>query len=297
MVGSGDAAFTRSFNPYTGSVNNGQIMKGAIYEPLTISVVAKGGHVYPWLAKSWTWSRDKKTLNLQIQPNVKWSDGKPLTAADVVYSLTAGKQDSGHTMDIIGLYRANTNIASIKQVGPLGVAITLKTPDSQFIAANLNLQFVVPQHIWSKVKTPATFKNPTPVGSGPFTTITRLTTQDVVYGKNPNYWQAGQAGRRLPRLPGGHLERRRAAPDAEWQGRLDAQLRGQRRDVVPGQGSGALPRLLRHRRVSRVAHVRRHAVPLQPRRVPPGRQHGDQPRRRLEARRVRLRAAPPTLSA
>ena len=192
MVGSGDAAFTRSFNPYTGSVNNGQIMKGAIYEPLTISVVAKGGHVYPWLAKSWTWSRDKKTLNLQIQPNVKWSDGKPLTAADVVYSLTAGKQDSGHTMDIIGLYRANTNIASIKQVGPLGVAITLKTPDSQFIAANLNLQFVVPQHIWSKVKAPATFKNPKPVGSGPFTNITRLTTQDVVYGKNPNYWQPGK---------------------------------------------------------------------------------------------------------
>jgi peptide/nickel transport system substrate-binding protein len=192
LTGSGDAAFTRSFNPYTGSVNNGQIMKGAIYEPLTISVVAKGGHVYPWLAKSWTWSRDKKTLNLQIQPNVKWSDGKPLTAADVVYSLTAGKQDKGHTMDIIGLYRANTNIASIKQVGPLGVAIALKTPDSQFIAANLNLQFVVPQHIWSKVNAPATFKNPNPVGSGPFTTITRLTTQDVVYGKNPNYWQPGK---------------------------------------------------------------------------------------------------------
>ena len=130
--------------------------------------------------------------DLQIQPDVKWSDGKPLTAADVVYSLNAGKQDSGHTMDIIGLYRANTNIASIKQVGQLGVAITLKTPDSQFIVANLNLQFVVPQHIWSKVKAPATFKNPNPVGSGPFTKVTRLTTQDIVYGKNPNYWQPGK---------------------------------------------------------------------------------------------------------
>jgi peptide/nickel transport system substrate-binding protein len=189
MVGSGDAAFTRSFNPYTGSVLNGQIMKGAIYEPLVISVVARGGHVYPWLAKSWTWSRDKKTLNLEIQPNVKWSDGQPLTAADVVYSLKAGKQDKA--MDIIGLYRANTNIASIKRVGANGVAITLKTPDSQFIAANLNLQFVVPQHIWSKVAKPATFKNPKPVGSGPFTNITRLTTQDIVYSKNTSYWKSG----------------------------------------------------------------------------------------------------------
>ena len=50
-----------------------------------------------------------------MRQGVKWSDGKPLTAADVVYSLTAGKQDK--TMDIIGAYREGTNIASIKQKG------------------------------------------------------------------------------------------------------------------------------------------------------------------------------------
>jgi len=194
MTGSGDAAFTRSFNPYTSSVLNGGFMKGAIYEPLVVATVAGGGHIYPWLAQSWKWSNGNKTLTLQIQPNVKWSDGKPLTAADVVYSLKAGKQDK--VMDIIGLYRTGTNIVSIKQVPGNKVAITLKTPDSQFIAANLNLQFVVPQHIWSKVAKPATFKNSNPVGSGPFTNITRLTTQDIVYGKNPTYWQAGS-----PKVP------------------------------------------------------------------------------------------------
>ena len=150
MTGSGDAAFTRSFNPYTGSVLNGGFMKGAIYEPLVIATVAGGGHVYPWLATSWKWSNGNKTLTLQIADGVKWSDGQPLTAADVVYSLKAGKQDKA--MDIIGLYRAGSNIVSIKQVAGNAVAITLKTPDSQFIAANLNLQFVVPQHIWSKVR-------------------------------------------------------------------------------------------------------------------------------------------------
>ena len=196
MTGSGDAAFTRSFNPYTGSVLNGGFFKGAIYEPLVVATVAGGGHVYPWLATSWKWSNGNKTLTLQIAQNVKWSDGKPLTAADVVYSLKAGKQDPKHVMDIIGLYRAGSNIASIKQVGTNAVAITLKTPDSQFIAANLNLQFVVPQHIWSKIKDPATFKNPKPVGSGPFLNITRLTTQDIVYGKNPTYWKTGS-----PKVP------------------------------------------------------------------------------------------------
>jgi peptide/nickel transport system substrate-binding protein len=194
MTGSGDAAFTHSFNPFTGSTLNGNIMKGAIYEPLLVATVAGGGHVYPWLASSWKWSQDKRTLTLQIVKNAKWSDGQQLTAADVVYSLTAGKQDK--VMDIIGLTRPGTNIQSVKRSGPDGVAITLKTPDSQFIAAQLNLQFIVPQHIWSKVKNVATFTNPNPVGSGPFDVIGRLTNQDIVFKKNPSYWIAG-----APKVP------------------------------------------------------------------------------------------------
>jgi peptide/nickel transport system substrate-binding protein len=194
MTGSGDAAFTHAFNPYTGPTLNGNIMKGAIYEPLLVATVAGGGHVYPWLASSWKWSNANKTLTLQIVKNAKWSDGQPLTPDDVVYSLTAGKQDK--VMDIIGLTREGTNIVSVKKSGANGVAINLKTPDSQFIAAQLNLQFVVPQHVWSKVKKVATFTNPKPVGSGPFNQIGRLTNQDIVFNKNPGYWVSG-----APKIP------------------------------------------------------------------------------------------------
>jgi len=195
MTGSGDPAFTRNFNPYTATgLPSGAFVQGAFYEPLVISTAAGGGHQYPWLAKSWSWSNGNKTLTLNLQPNVKWSDGQPLTSADVVYSLTAGRQDK--TMDIIGITRAGTNIASVKASGPTKVVITLKTPDSQFVAANLNRQFVVPQHIWSKAKKIATWTNPDPVGSGPFTQITRFTSQDYVFSKNPSYWLNG-----APKVP------------------------------------------------------------------------------------------------
>ena len=50
----------------------------------------------------------------------------------------------------------------------------------------------MPQHVWAKVANPATFTNPHPVASGPFTTIARFTTQDYVFSKNPHYWQAGK---------------------------------------------------------------------------------------------------------
>jgi peptide/nickel transport system substrate-binding protein len=92
-------------------------------------------------------------------------------------------------MDILGVTRPDTNIASVQRKGNYGVVINLKTADSQFIASTLNGVFVIPRHIWSHVANPTTFTNPDPVGTGPFTKITRFTTQDYVFSKNPNYWQ------------------------------------------------------------------------------------------------------------
>ena len=195
MTGSGDPAFTRNFNPYTAqSLPSGGFVRGAMYEPLMITTAAGGGKQYPWLAKSFKWTNGNKVLNLTLQRGVKWSDGKALTSRDVVYSLTAGRQDK--IMDVVGLTREGTNIKSIAAAGPYGVKITLNTPDSQFIAANLNGQYVVPQHVWSKVTDVANFTNPNPVGSGPFTRVTRFTTQDYVFSKNPKYWLKG-----APKIP------------------------------------------------------------------------------------------------
>ena len=102
LAGSGDPAFVRNFNPYTAtSLPSGGFVRGAFYEPLIITTAAGGGHQYPWLAQSWKWSNGNKTLTLNIQQGVKWSDGQALTASDVVYSLTAGRQDK--TMDMVRL--------------------------------------------------------------------------------------------------------------------------------------------------------------------------------------------------
>jgi peptide/nickel transport system substrate-binding protein len=194
MTGSGDPAFVRNFNPYTATgLPSGSFVQGAFYEPLIIT--GEGGlKPVPWLARTWAWSNGNKTLTLNLAQGIKWSDGKPLTSADVVYSLTAGRQNA--IMDRVGLVGAANEIASIRAKGAYGVTITLKAPDSQFISSTLNRQFVVPQHIWSQVADPSTFLNSNPVGSGPFDTITRFTTQDYVFGKNPHYWQAG-----LPKIP------------------------------------------------------------------------------------------------
>src|SRR6266498_3570589 len=107
MTGAGDPAFVKNFNPYTATgLPSGTIVQGAFYEPLIIT--GEGGlKPVPWLARSWKWSNGNKTLTLNIARGVKWSDGKPLTAADVVYSFLAGRQDK--LMDRVGLVGAGHN--------------------------------------------------------------------------------------------------------------------------------------------------------------------------------------------
>jgi peptide/nickel transport system substrate-binding protein len=190
MTGSGDPAFTKNFNPFTSTgLPSGAFVKGAFYEGLIVN--PEGGKpAIPWLARSWKWTNGNKTLTLSLAKGVKWSDGKPLTSADVVYSFLAGKQNK--VMDLSGYTRPDTNIASVSAKGANTVVIKLKTADSQFIAATLNGVIVIPKHIWTKVADPATFTNSNPVGSGPFTKITRFTTQDYVFSKNPHYWQVGK---------------------------------------------------------------------------------------------------------
>jgi peptide/nickel transport system substrate-binding protein len=190
MTGAGDPAFIKNFNPYTATGQpSGAFVQGAFFEPLIIT--PQGGlKPFPWLARSWRWSGGNKTLTLNIAKGVKWSDGKALTAADVAYSITAGRQDK--LMDRVGLVGAANNIVSVTARGTSRVVIRLKTPDSQFISSTVNRVFVVPRHIWSKVGDVANFTNANPVSSGPFNRITRFTSQDYVFSKNPRYWQKGK---------------------------------------------------------------------------------------------------------
>ena len=270
MTGSGDAAFTRSFNPYSGSVTERRLHEGRDVRAARRGDRRRGGHVYPWLAQSWKWSQRQQDADA-ADPAQRQVVGRQATdRRRRRLQPDAGKQDKGRWTSSACTGEARTSSRSSRWALN-GVAITLKTPDSQFIAANLNLQFVVPKHIWSKSGQAARrSRTPKPVGSGPFTTITRLTTQDIVYGKNPNYWKARLAEGAVPRVHRDDLERRRAAADPERQGRLDAQLRAERRAGLPGEGSGALPPLLRHDGYPISLMFDTDAVPVQPRRFPPG---------------------------
>src|SRR5438045_2181875 len=61
-------------------------------------------HYAPFFAKSWKGSNGGKTWTFKTQPNAKWSDGKPLTAADAAWTINTNlKYKNGATANVAGL--------------------------------------------------------------------------------------------------------------------------------------------------------------------------------------------------
>src|SRR6201993_2751889 len=65
---------------------------GFIYEPLVYVNPLQNGKPTPMLATSWKWGAGNRTLTFTIRQGVKWSDGTPMTAADVAYTFNLTKK-------------------------------------------------------------------------------------------------------------------------------------------------------------------------------------------------------------
>src|SRR5215475_13561262 len=77
--------WTCNFNPFNLSYISYSL--GNVYEPLVFVNTLQSGQATPWLATSWAWGSGNKTLTFNIRKGVKFHNGDPLTAADVVYTF------------------------------------------------------------------------------------------------------------------------------------------------------------------------------------------------------------------
>src|SRR5262245_15956913 len=85
IVPSPNGVFTRNFNPFLANSSRTGT-QGMIYETLLMFNRMDGTSV-PWLASSYSWSKDATSITFHLRQGVKWTDGQPFTSADVVYTL------------------------------------------------------------------------------------------------------------------------------------------------------------------------------------------------------------------
>jgi peptide/nickel transport system substrate-binding protein len=176
------ATWTCGFNPFNASLVDWSF--GPVYEPLVFIDELKSGAATPWLASKYAWSNHNKTITFTIRPGVKWSDGKPLTAADVLYTFQLIKKYKA--LDLQAVWSV---LKSVTRKGST-VTFNFKTAAVPYFYYVAGQTPIVPQHIWSSVKNPVTYKDPHPLGSGPYT-LNHCSPQVMKYTKNGQYWQKG----------------------------------------------------------------------------------------------------------
>ena len=87
--------FTRTFNPYDQtSLSAANNMQDLTYEPLLMfNMMNPTQAPIPWLASAYSWSDGGKTLTFTVRSGVRWSDGRPLTGADVAFTYNLLKHN------------------------------------------------------------------------------------------------------------------------------------------------------------------------------------------------------------
>lgn len=139
----------------------------------------------PRLATAWVWSDDRRTLQVTLAPDVRWHDGVPTTAEDVVFTLDAARNPA------IGSPRA-AELAMLTSV----VAIDAHTVQLRFAAPMTTLPTVLaelpimPRHRWAAVPAAAwrtTSASRQSVGNGPFRLERRIAGESWVFARQPDF--------------------------------------------------------------------------------------------------------------
>ncbi len=182
-------SWTCNFNPFNSTVQF--LSFGPVYEELVFVNELKSGAPTPWLASKFVWSNHAKTLTFTIRNGVKWSDGKPLTAADVLFTFQLLKKHKA--LDLQAVWSV---LKSVSGKGSNKVVFKFKSPAAPYFYYVAGQTPIVPKHIWSKgaaAKNPVRYTDKTPVGSGPYTVSpSTCNAQRIIYAKNAHYWQKGK---------------------------------------------------------------------------------------------------------
>jgi peptide/nickel transport system substrate-binding protein len=156
------------------------------------SISAKGDNV-PMLASAPpTVSPDQLTFTFKLRPNLKWSDGQPITADDVVF--TYNLIFSPDTKDYVSRYRAQLEgyLQSVTASDPQTIVFKFSKVLANFVDTHCRYG-ILPKHVLGSVSPKALnthdffTKGPT-VSSGQFKFNRWDKGQQVVLERNDNYW-------------------------------------------------------------------------------------------------------------
>ncbi|MGD9803265.1 MAG: ABC transporter substrate-binding protein [Hyphomicrobiaceae bacterium] len=143
--------------------------------------------IVPDLAKSWAWSADNTAITFKLQEGVKWHDGQPFTAKDVLCTWNMLTEKDGPKFRKNPRKQWYHNLESVTPNGDDEVTFKLRRPQPSFLALLASgFTGIYPCHV------PAATMRTKPIGTGPFKVADFNANIAIRLVRNLDYWKKGR---------------------------------------------------------------------------------------------------------
>ena len=140
--------------------------------------------IVPDLASSWSWSEGYRALTFNLRQGVKFHDGTPFTAKDVLCSWALLLETSADKLRVNPRKVAFQDIDSITANGDYEVTFHLKNPRPWFpMSMAGGFSVIYPCHV-----KPAAMRTH-PIGTGPYRFVEFKANEHITLARNPDYWK------------------------------------------------------------------------------------------------------------
>jgi len=193
----------RSFNPILAKETSTTAITGLIFEGLTKTNGATL-EVEPNLAESWETDNNGLVWKFHLRENIFWSDGKKLTADDVVFTFNQLVYNPNIPNSARDIFTIEGKIFKVEKINDFTVKFTLPVRFAPFLRAMS--QSILPKHILqASVKkggfnfTWGTDTKPEEIiGTGAFKLTKYQPGERIILERNPFYWKKSKDGDNLP---------------------------------------------------------------------------------------------------
>jgi len=142
-----------------------------------------GGKLEPALASSWR-AIDERTWEFKLRNDIKWQDGTPFTADDIVFSFQRARNVPGSVATYAGSLRT---VESTVAKDPHTVIVKTNTPNPM-LPLDIASIYVVSKHVGEKSRTEDYNSGKAVVGTGPYRFVSHVPGDRTVFEANPAYY-------------------------------------------------------------------------------------------------------------
>ncbi|RVB75507.1 MULTISPECIES: extracellular solute-binding protein [unclassified Mesorhizobium] len=159
-----------------------KIFGNLVFEPLMQRNDDEAFSLYGLLADTADMDPERKSIEFHLDPKAKWSDGRPVTADDVLFTYDVFTEKGRPP------YSARMSmVAKLEKTGDRSVRFTFNDKANRETPLIIALTPILPKHAFNKETFDRTTLKPV-IGSGPYTVAQVAPGQRIVFKRNPDYW-------------------------------------------------------------------------------------------------------------